>query len=609
MGSGQVPVDSAANTPGNGSTQSIQHPLPTDKQGTHQFPPHTTSAAVTHDLESPLGPTLPIPSGAPPQPKASGSDLPQPWVIRRAAAVKRKLPQAPQSGSSSGDTASKKPCSEPNVATVSPGNDEERKHMTEQPPLPTHEEKQVCSRFPHSLQSGTSSDPSPHVSDGYTSDNEKFDTPPSSPLGTSTQPSLSPTMPSSADSFTQPTNNEQNTAGSEASVSGAKQTASEAGGQTGSEAGGSGVKQAGSEAGESEQTGSEAGGSEQTGSEAGGSGGKQTGSEAGGSGGKQTGSEAGGSGGKQTGSEAGGYGGKQTGSDAGGSGGKQTGSEAGGSSGKQTDSEAGGSEQTGSEAGGSGGKQTGSEAGGSGGKQTGSEAGGAGGKQTGSEAGGSGGKQTGFEAGGSGGKQTVSKAGGSGGKQTGSEAGKSGIEQKISESGRSEQTGSHDGGQSDSEVGGYKAQSEKASSSEANLDTAPGEDPSKGVKSPSTGPGSSGIHTVANKQNNQSNLNPPSVSDKSITQEESGQKPVLGSASKVDGSASGTNSGGTTSQQGIENKPNSQPGASGRPLTSSNTPPTSQASGGSSAVGNKNDTNDNKGSYADRVRPSEVCDS
>ena len=36
-----------------------------------------------HDSEAPVGPTLPVTSGAPSQPKTSGSVLPQPWVTNK----------------------------------------------------------------------------------------------------------------------------------------------------------------------------------------------------------------------------------------------------------------------------------------------------------------------------------------------------------------------------------------------------------------------------------------------------------------------------------------------------------------------------------------------
>ena len=505
-GNSQLPTNSATNTPGsNGNVHDIQHTLPTDEQCTHQLSSPTTSVAVTptttltsispqestgpHDSEAPLGPTLPILHGAAPQPKASGSDLPQPWLTKRAA-VKRRLPQTPpKRGSSSRDNdsfAPKKPCSEPNVATASPVKNEERKHMTDQPPLLAHEEQQVHPRSPHSSQSETSSDPSSHLSSHLSCDssgNEKFGTPPPAPLLTSIQSSIP-----SPDA--QPTNNDQNTADVEASGSGVK--------QAGFEAGGSGVKQ--------------------TSSEASGSGVKQASSEADGSGVKLAGSEPGGSGVK-TGSN----------SEVSGSGVKLAGSEAGRSDVKQAGSEASGSDV-----------KTGSD----------------------------------------------SKAGGSV------------VKQPSSELGRSEQTGS-----------GANIRSEQVSSSETKSDkssTNPGEDPSKGVKPPPPGPGANGIHTAVNKQEAQNNS---SVADNSKTQDKPRQKSMTGSVTKVDGSALGTNNGSGTSQQGNKNKPDSQPAAGDRPPKSSSTPPTSHASGGSSAVGDKKGTKDNKGSYADSVHQNEVSDS
>ena len=232
MGSGQLPTDSATYIPDSGSIQIIQPPLPTDKQGTLQPPPPTTSVAVTpattltptspqegtgpHDLEAPPGPTLSLQSGAPPQSIASGGSNQTPagsdheWVTSRSA-VKRRLPQTSKEAGSSGDNdgddylSSKKLRSELSPATTLPVKNEnantEKKSMTDHPP-PMHEWEPVSS--PHSVQSISSSVPSPHPSEDRNSDTEQYGTPPPSP---GLQLSLSP---SSTSFSSQPTNDDQN---------------------------------------------------------------------------------------------------------------------------------------------------------------------------------------------------------------------------------------------------------------------------------------------------------------------------------------------------------------------------------------------------------------
>ena len=223
--------------------QSIQHSHFTAAQDILQPPALKPSVAVSptatltpaspkdgtcpQDSESPLGPTLPSHappqsmasrSGQPPTPTGSGSSVQPAWIINKASVEdrKRRPTQGSDVGGSSGSDAfaSKKPRSEPSSATTLPDKEnvcKEEKNLTGQLPS-THEKNQVCLS-----QSSLSSDPSPRVSDGYTSDNEKFGTPPSSPSSPlkATQSSLSPTSASSADSSAQPTSSvNQNTAGS-----------------------------------------------------------------------------------------------------------------------------------------------------------------------------------------------------------------------------------------------------------------------------------------------------------------------------------------------------------------------------------------------------------
>ena len=234
MGSGQLPTDSAAYIPDSGSVQIIQHSFPTDKQGTLQPPPPSTSVVVTpvttltptspqegtgpHDLEAPPGPTLSLQGGAPPQSIASGGSNQTPagsdheWVTSKSA-VKRRLPQTSKEAGSSGDNdgddslSSKKLRSELSPTTTLPVKNEnantEKKSMTDQPP-PMHEWEQVSS--PHSVQSGSSSVPSPHLSEDRNSDTEQYGTPPPSP-------GLQLSLSQSSTSFSsQPTNEDQNTA-------------------------------------------------------------------------------------------------------------------------------------------------------------------------------------------------------------------------------------------------------------------------------------------------------------------------------------------------------------------------------------------------------------
>ena len=220
MGSGQVPTNSAANIPDSGSVQIIQHSLPTDKQGTLQPPPPTTSVAVSpattltptspqegtgpHDSEAPPGPALRLQSGAPPRSIASGSSHQtpagrnHPWVTSRS--VKRRPHQTSKDAGSSGDDdgddylSSKKLRSELSPATTLPVKNEnantEKKSMTDHPPC-MHEWEQVSS--PHSVQSCSSSVPSPHPSEDRNSDTEQYGTPPPSP---GLQLSLSPSSTS-----------------------------------------------------------------------------------------------------------------------------------------------------------------------------------------------------------------------------------------------------------------------------------------------------------------------------------------------------------------------------------------------------------------------------
>ena len=233
MGSGQLPLDSAACIPDSGSIQIIQHSLPTDKQSTLQPPPPTTSVAVTpattltptssqegtgpHDSEAPVGPTLSLLSGAPPQSMASsgshqapgGSD---PIRVTSRSTMKRRPPQTSTDAGSNGDNggvdslSSKKLRSELSPTTTLPVKNENantgKKSMNDQLP-PMHGLEQVSS--PHSVQSGSSSVLSPHPSEDRNSDTEQYDTPPPSP---GLQLSLSP---SSTRFSCQPTNEDQNT--------------------------------------------------------------------------------------------------------------------------------------------------------------------------------------------------------------------------------------------------------------------------------------------------------------------------------------------------------------------------------------------------------------
>ena len=110
-----------------------------------------------------------------------------PWLVTSRSTVKRRSSQTSNDAGSSGDIdgdidgddsfSPKKPHSELNPATASPVNENdniEEKSMIDQP-LPTHEWEQVSS--PHSLQSGSSSVPSPHLED-FNSDSEQYGTSP-----------------------------------------------------------------------------------------------------------------------------------------------------------------------------------------------------------------------------------------------------------------------------------------------------------------------------------------------------------------------------------------------------------------------------------------------
>ena len=237
MESGQVPMDSAANTPGSGSIQSIQPHLSIAEQGTLQPPPPSTPVAVPsttsltltptspqegtrpHDSQAPLRPAIPLQSKATSQSTASSESHPTP-----GGSVPSTHPWTKGAGSSGdkdgedGLLFKKPPHSELNSATKSPVNDEnvgkEEKGMTDQP-LPTHKEKQVS--FSDSSELDSSAASSPHLSEDSSSDSDSnYGTPPPSPPTPkkSSQLSLSLATPSSTSSSPQSTNEDQNTGSS-----------------------------------------------------------------------------------------------------------------------------------------------------------------------------------------------------------------------------------------------------------------------------------------------------------------------------------------------------------------------------------------------------------